>query len=73
MSNAEPRYAQVIDTGDRSAFICTYILKSESGVSIKAAGWRLVGEVRGRSWDAPSRRRVDRHPTEDKLLWETAA
>jgi hypothetical protein len=50
----------------------TYILKSESGVSLKAAGWRLVAEVRGRSWSCPSRPRVDKHPTQEKLLFEAA-
>jgi hypothetical protein len=50
--------------------IGTYILASENGASIKAAGWRLVGEVKGRSWTTPSRPRVDRHPTQDKLLFE---
>lgn len=48
----------------------TYILKSESGVSLKAAGWRLIGEVRGRSWSTPSRPRIDTHPLQDKLLFE---
>jgi hypothetical protein len=38
-----------------------------------SAGWRQIGEVKGRSWDTPSRRRTDKHPTEDKLLWECAA
>ena len=53
--------------------IGTYILKSEPGVSLTASGWRLVGEVRGRSWSTPSRPRVDKHPTQDKLLFETTA
>lgn len=52
--------------------IGTYTLKSESGISLRAAGWRVVGEVKGRSWDTPSRRRTDNHPLEDKLLWEPA-
>lgn len=50
--------------------IGTYILASEPGMSLTAAGWRLIGEVRGRSWSAPSRPRVDKHPTQDKLLFE---
>jgi hypothetical protein len=50
----------------------TYILASESGASLRAAGWRLVHEVRGRSWDTPSRPRIDKHPTQDKLFWEVA-
>ena len=52
--------------------IGTYILASESGASIRAAGWRLIGEVRGRSWSCPSRPRVDLHPLQDKLLFERA-
>jgi hypothetical protein len=48
----------------------TYILASEPGTSLRAAGWRQIGEVRGRSWSAPSRPRVDKHPTQDKLLFE---
>lgn len=50
--------------------IGTYILATEPGVSLTGAGWRLVGETRGRSWSTPSRPRVDKHPTQDKLLFE---
>ena len=53
--------------------IGTYTLASEGGASLRAAGWRIVSEVRGRSWDTPSRPRTDKHPTEDKLLWEQPA
>lgn len=51
--------------------IGTYTLPSEGGASLKAAGWRLIGERRSGEWDVPSRPR-DRmkHPTEPKLLWE---
>lgn len=55
------------------ARLVTYILKAESGTSLRAAGWRLVGEVKGRSWDCRSRPRVDKHPTQDKLRFEVAA
>lgn len=47
----------------------TYILASEDGGSLRASGWSHLWEVRGRSWDTPSRRRVDTHPTEDKVAW----
>lgn len=50
----------------------TYTLASESGASLRAAGWRMLHEVPGRSWDTPSRRRTDKHPTVDKTLWEVA-
>ncbi len=44
----------------------TYILASEEGASLRAAGWRYLWAVKGRSWDTPSRPRTDKHPTEDK-------
>lgn len=53
--------------------IGTYILASEEGASVRAAGWRLVAEVRGRSWSCVSRPRVDLHPLQDKLLFELTA
>ncbi|WP_028970142.1 XF1762 family protein [Sphingomonas sp. URHD0057] len=51
----------------------TYILKREPGTSLAAAGWKLIGEVKGRSWSCQSRPRTDKHPTEPKLLFEIAA
>lgn len=53
--------------------IGTYTLARECGASLRAAGWVAIAEVKGRSWDTPSRRRTDKHPTEDKTLWEKAA
>jgi len=53
--------------------IGTYILKSEDGASLRASGWRLIGERGGGSWSVPSRLRTDKHPTERKLLFETEA
>lgn len=53
--------------------IGTYILASENGASLKAANWRQIGEVKGRTWSCQSRPRVDKHPTVDKTLWESAA
>ena len=44
----------------------TYILASEDGTSLRAAGWHHLWTVKGRSWDTPSRPRIDKHPTEDK-------
>lgn len=56
----------------------TYILASEydrfdgdghriGGASARAAGYRFLWRVKGRSWDCPSRPRTDKHPTEDKV------
>ncbi len=53
--------------------IGTYILKSEDGASLRACGWRLIGERGGGSWSVPSRPRTDKHPTERKLLFELEA
>jgi hypothetical protein len=50
--------------------LLTYTLPSEGGASLRAAGWRLIGEAGGGSWDRPQRPRIDRHPTQKKLRWE---
>ena len=50
--------------------IGTYILKSEPGTTLKAAGWQLIGETPGKSWSVPSRQRTDKHPIEPKTLFE---
>lgn len=51
--------------------IGTYILAVETGDTLKAAGWRLIGQTKGGSWSRPSRGRTDKHPTQPKLLFET--
>jgi len=50
--------------------IITYVLDTEPGTSIKAAGWECHGSAGGGSWDVPSRRRVDKAPTQKKIRWE---
>jgi hypothetical protein len=50
--------------------LITYILSEEPGTSLKASGWRLIGERGGGSWSVPSRPRVDKHPLQKKLLFE---
>ena len=52
--------------------LITYTLPSESGSSLKAAGWRCMGEAGGGSWNRSSRPRVDTHPLQKKLKWEVA-
>jgi hypothetical protein len=52
--------------------IGTYILASEGGATLRAAGWRLIGERGGGSWSVKSRPRVDKHPLEPKLLFEAS-
>lgn len=53
--------------------LVTYTLASEPGTSLLGAGFKAVGEVKGRSWDTPSRPRVDKHPLQDKIRWELVA
>jgi len=51
----------------------TYILPTEGGASLRAAGWRKIGETPGRSWSVKSRPRVDKHPLGQRELWERGA
>ena len=53
--------------------IGTYILASEPGTSLVAAGWKLIGVAGGGSWNVPSRPRVDKAPTCQKQLFEATA
>ena len=53
--------------------LITYTLKSESGASLRGAGWKVVAEVPGASWNRPlcGRPRVDTAVTnQEKLRWE---
>ena len=47
----------------------TYILASEPGTSLRAAGWQSLWTTSGGSWDRPARRRIDKHPTEPKVAY----
>lgn len=53
--------------------LITYTLPSESGASLRGAGWRCLGEAGGGSWSRAARPRVDLHPTQRKLRWEIVA
>lgn len=53
--------------------LVTYTLPSESGSSLKASGYRVMGEAGGGSWSRTSRPRVDKHPLQSKLRWEVTA
>lgn len=50
--------------------LITYTLIEEPGTSLKAAGWRVVGQTKGGSWSREGRPRVDKHPLGQKTLWE---
>jgi hypothetical protein len=50
--------------------ILTYLLEDETGVSLKAAGWRFRYLTAGGSWSRVDRPRIDLHSIEPKQLWE---
>ena len=50
--------------------IVTYILDSENGTSLIAAGWEETAVTGGGSWDRPSRRRETKAPTCPKRRFE---
>ena len=49
--------------------IITYILADEPGTSLRAAGWQHEADIKGHSWDTPSRPRQTTAPTCDKQRW----
>jgi len=49
--------------------IITYILDSETGISLKASGWHKEIDIKGHKWDCPSRPRSTTAPTCDKQRW----
>jgi hypothetical protein len=51
--------------------LITYTLASESGISLTASNWKLLGQAGGGTWSRDDRLRVDNAPISQKLLWET--
>ena len=49
--------------------IQTFILATEPGTSVRAAGWQCEGLCGGGSWSRPSRCRLDEHPLGPKQKW----
>lgn len=52
--------------------VITYVLGTESGVSLLASGWKCIGLAGGGTWSRKSRPRVDKHPAQKKIRWEVA-
>lgn len=52
--------------------LITYTLPAEGGVSLRAAGWKLLGQKGGGNWNCRSRPRIDTAQIlqGQKLLWE---
>ncbi|MEX3972239.1 XF1762 family protein [Paraburkholderia caribensis] len=54
--------------------LITYTMLAEGGASLRAAGWKLIGERGGGNWNTPARPRIDTAVVlqGQKLLWEAA-
>jgi hypothetical protein len=50
--------------------LITYILASELGNSLRASGWKTIGEAGGGKWSRVNRPRLDDHPTMKKQRFE---
>ena len=50
--------------------LVTYSLPEESGVSLRASGWKCIGEAGGGNWNKPGRPRVDTALQQAKFRWE---
>ena len=48
----------------------TYTHASESGVSLRAAGFKVVHQTKAEHWHREARPRVDLQPLQRKLRWE---
>jgi len=49
--------------------VITYILDTETGTSLKAAGWKCLGRAGGLSWNVPSRPREYHCPRQLKIKY----
>lgn len=52
--------------------LITYTLPDEGGASLRAAGWRCIGEAGGGNWNAKSRPRIDTEHQQIKFRWDAA-
>ena len=54
--------------------LITYTLVTESGSSLRGAGWKCLGEIKIKKWDMPNRgRRWQPVYGQQKLRWEVEA
>jgi len=58
--------------GYRRADILTYTLATETGTSLRAAGWLPIARTRAQTWNRPARTRSDHRPPVDKVRWHAA-
>lgn len=53
--------------------LITYTRIDEPGVSLKATGFKELYTTSAKSWNVPSRPRIDKHEIAQRRLWELAA
>ena len=53
--------------------LVTYILDTENGASLRASGWKCVGQAGGERWTGKRRPTVDLYPAQMKLRYEKEA
>ena len=50
--------------------LVTYILESENGASLRASGWKCVGQAGGLRWTGKRKPEVDLYPAQMKMRYE---
>ena len=50
--------------------LVTYILDTENGASLRAAGWKCVGQAGGLRWTGKRRPEIDLYPAQMKIRFE---
>ena len=50
--------------------LITYILESESGASLRAAGWKCIGQAGGLRWTGRRKPTVDLYPAQMKVRYQ---
>ena len=50
--------------------LITYILESENGVSLRAAGWKCIGQAGGLRWTSRRKPTVDIYPAQMKVRYQ---
>lgn len=50
--------------------LITYILESETGASLRAAGWKCIGQAGGLRWTGKHRRTADLYPAQMKVRYQ---
>lgn len=53
--------------------LVTYILESENGASLRASGWKCVGQAGGFRWTGKRKPEVDLYPAQMKMRFEKEA